>query len=225
MTEDSLKWDRMAVEAESRSSIYGFLSLVFGKEPSVELIRLMSGRQIEELLTRLGHRISFDEVEGSEEDLLEELVLEYTRLFLGPDPHISPHESVHRKDEKSPGLFWGDSTVDVKKFIEWIGLSYNREYHGIPDHISVEFELMQKLTAKEKEGWQDEDTETACICLEYERRFMEEHLLKWVPEFCDQVAGRTRVSFYRELAIFTKEFLLLESEHVSVNPTQGPKRT
>jgi len=43
-------------------------------------------------------------------------------------------------------------------------LKYRPDYTGIPDHISVELELMQKIAQREAKAW-EEDREGALRCL------------------------------------------------------------
>ena len=107
-------------------------------------------------------------------ELIEDLAVEYARLFLGPDKHISPHESVHHeRDGGDWGALWGKSTVEVKKFIESAGLEYISEYSGMPDHISVELEFMQQATSREAQAWESNDSEGALYCLKMEKKFLE----------------------------------------------------
>ncbi len=44
-------------------------------------------------------------------------------------------------------------------------------------------------------------------CLKVEKKFLDEHLSKWVPPFCDKVIAQANVPFYREMAGVTKDFL------------------
>ena len=133
-------------------------------------------------------------------------------LFLGPGEHISPHESVHRKNnDGKPGLLWGKSTVEVKRFIEFPGLHYTSDYTGPPDHISVELEFMQQATLREGQAWEEGDETAAKACLKYDKQFHEEHLMCWIPDFCDKVMAASKSPLYREMASLTKTFIEFES--------------
>ena len=148
-----------------------------------------------------------------DKELLEELAVEYTRLFLGPGRHVSPHESVHHpRDDGQWGSFWGKSTVEVKKLIESTGLDYKDAYKGMPDHISVEFEFMQQVILREEKAWEEADTETASACRQLEIKFIAEHLVRWIPTFCDEVIREAESPFYREMATLTKKFMEFEKE-------------
>ncbi len=208
--------EKVVSETADRSHVYGFLSVLYAKEPTDELVQFIGDGGVLECFQSLGFdvRSALGKKTGKKPLEVEDLVLEYTRLFIGPGPHISPHESVHRSDDPRSGFLWGDSTVDVKRFVEWIGLSYSEDYGGIPDHVAVEFELMQRIIEREKTAWREEDEESARRCLEYERKFMKEHLLKWVPDFCERVARETASGFYREMAEFTCAFLRSEDHFI-----------
>ena len=65
-----------------------------------------------------------DEFQQSPADELHEnLAIEFTRLFFGPGPHVSPHESIYAEVDGEAGGLYGAKTVEVKKFIETTGLT------------------------------------------------------------------------------------------------------
>lgn len=201
------KAQRMAV-ARQRSNIYGLLATVYRQEVSVDLLRQVKDPQFLGVLSDLGVQLTNDFLQKPEEELLSDLAVEYTGLFLGPGGHISPHESVHhQRGDGQSGMLWGESTAEVKKFIESTGLSYDSDYRGLPDHISVELEFMQQLALREEQAWREEDENGALDCLKIERKFLEQHLIRWVPIFCEKVIELAELPFYREMAALTKNFI------------------
>lgn len=206
---EEVKLKKKTEEAESRSYVYGLLSLVYREEPTTEFLKQIRSPEFVSALNDLGIELGEGFWTRHGEQLLEELVLEYTRLFIGPGRHISPYESVHREEE---GLLWGSSTVRVKTFIESSGLKYRSDFKGIPDHISVELEFMQKLTRYEAEAWEQQDHNKAIRSLELEKRFIKEHLLQWIPKFSELVIQEARLVFYREMAKLTKEYIIFEAK-------------
>ncbi len=205
-------------EARHRSDIYGLLATIYGQEITSDLLGQIKAPQF------LG-ALSVLEIEGidglmqkPEAELLEDLAVEYTRLFLGPGKHISPHESVHHQREDGQwGKLWGKSTVEVKKFIEATGLSYTDDYKGLPDHISVEFEFMQLLILAEEQAWMDEDRDKAVACRQVEKKFIEEHLINWIPNFCEKVVQEAELPFYKAVATLTRSFIEFEMEEMKKN--------
>jgi TorA maturation chaperone TorD len=103
-----------------------------------------------------------------------------------------------------------------KEVYRGTGLSYNEEFKGLPDHISVEFEFMQQLTLREEKAWK-EDPSQAQACRQVEKRFIEEHLICWVPSFCEQVLQEAELPFYRAMAALTRSFIEFEMEAISRN--------
>jgi len=203
--------------ARHRSDIYGLLATVYGQEITSDLLGQIKAPQFLGALSVLEVEGIDDLVQKPEAELLEDLEVEYTHLFLGPGKHISPHESVHHQREDGQwGKLWGASTVEVKRFIEATGLSYNEEFKGLPDHISVEFEFMQQLTLREEKAWK-EDSGQAQACRQVEKRFIEEHLICWVPSFCEKVIEETESPFYRAMAVLTRSFIALEVEEMNRN--------
>lgn len=202
--------------AQERSNIYGFLSIIYRQEPTSALIQQMRDPVFRKGLASAGIHIEEEILNQPEEKLIEDLAVEYTQLFLGPGKHISPHESVHHeRDDGDWGNLWGKSTVEVKKFIETAGLEYKSEYSGLPDHISVELEFMQELTKRELQAWKEKDREGALYCLKIEKKFIDEHLIKWIPPFCDKIISEAELSFYREMSRLAKRFIEFEAKEIN----------
>ena len=201
--------------ANFRSTIYGFLAAIYRQEVSSDLLQQIKDPQFLGVLTQLGIELNNGFFKKPEKELLEDLEVEYARLFLGPGKHISPHESVHHKKEGvQSGQLWGESTAEVKKIIESAGLEYKTEYTGLPDHISVELEFMQQVILREEQAWQDNDKETALLCQENEKKFVDEHLARWVPDFCNKVIQDAELPLYREMAKLTKNFIEFEMKEI-----------
>jgi TorA maturation chaperone TorD len=205
----------MAEIATGRSNIYGLLATLFREELTPDHLRQLKTSGFIEALSEQGEGLGEDFFGRSEGELIEDLAVEYTRLFIGPGRHISPHESVHHeRDDGDWGRLWGADTVEVKKFIESAGLQYRPEYSGLPDHISVELEFMHEVTKREAKAWEEEKREDALYLLKMEKKFMDRHLIKWIPSFCDKVISEAELSFYREVARLTRNFIELDKEEI-----------
>jgi TorA maturation chaperone TorD len=202
--------------ANFRSTIYGFLAAIYRQEASADLLQHIKDPQFLGVLTKLGIELNNGFFKKPEKKLLEDLAVEYARLFLGPGKHISPHESVHHKREDAQwGQLWGEATVEVKKIIASSGLEYTSEYQGLPDHISVELEFMQQVILREAQAWEEEDDKTALLCREHEKKFVDEHLFCWIPDFCEKVIKAAELPFYREMARLTRTFIEFEKEELN----------
>jgi TorA maturation chaperone TorD len=205
-------------EARHRSDIYGLLAAVYRQEITSDLIQQIKDPQFLRALSVLGVEAIDDLIQKPEAKLLEDLAIEFTRLFLGPGMHISPHESVHHQREDGQwGNLWGASTAEVKRFIETTGLGYSDDFKGLPDHIAVELEFMQQLTLREEQAWKEADAAKAGACRQVEKRFIEEHLIRWIPSFCEKVIQEAELPFYRSFADLTKSFIEFEMEEMNRN--------
>ena len=206
----------MTALAGQRGSIYGLLATVYRREMTSDLLHQIKDPQFLGVLSDLGIELNNGFFRKPDKELLEDLAVEYTRLFLGPGKHISPHESVHHKKEGTQsGQLWGESTAEVKKIVEASGLEYKTEYTGLPDHISVELEFMQHVVMREEQAWKDDDKETALLCQENGKKFVDEHLFRWIPKFCEEVITEADLPFYREMARLTRTFIEFEKQELN----------
>lgn len=222
--EKNEKQKDMAETAKERSNVYSLLATIFHKELTTPLLKQIKDPQFLNVLSEQGVQLGDDILKRSEDELIEDLAVEYTKLFLGPGGHISPHESVHHeRDDSDWGRLWGKDTVAVKKFIETAGFEYKSEYTGLPDHVSVELEFMQRATEREAQAWEEKDSDGALYCLKMEKKFIDEHLVPWLPLFCDKVIKDAELSFYREMAKLTKGFIELEKEEIDKYLSEAQK--
>lgn len=197
--------------AKARANVYGLLADIFRVELSQDLLSKLKDSEFSNALHTLN--LSLDELfkSTSQKQLLEDLAIEFTYLFIGPGSHISPHESMHtlaRFGEANE--LWGVVTVDVKKFMEGAGLKAAESFTGMPDHISIEFEFMQRLLLKEAEAWTAGEQELGANIIKIEKRFYDEHLSQWVTIFCDKVIKAAKGPFYRQFCEVTKAFIDFE---------------
>ena len=203
----------MAQMATARANMYGLLADVYREEPSEAFLSNLRDPEFSGTLKALD--IPLDDMldNSPSQQLAEDLAVEYTRIFIGPGPRISPHESLHveaRYGEEN-GL-WGRPTVAVKKFMEAAGLEVDDKFDGMPDHITVEFEFMQRLLEKEAEAWSKQDLELATNILNIEMKFYDEHLSLWILSFCDKIIENADHAFYKQFAEVTKDFIVFEND-------------
>jgi len=203
--------EKMARTAMEASGLYGFLAAIFRKEISPELLDQIRDSEFRTALQDLSPDLGWEFLDGSREQILGELAVEYTSLFLGPGGHISPHESVYSDNDST---LWGEETVAVKSYIEATGLEYKDSYTGLPDHISVELEYMGEIARHEVEAWESGDREKVENSLAFADEFMSKHIATWVPKFCTKVADSASLPFYRELAKLTGEFVESERQDI-----------
>ncbi|MBL6932177.1 MAG: molecular chaperone TorD family protein [Rhodospirillales bacterium] len=205
--------NNMVEMAIARANVYGLLADVFRDEPSDALLSKLREPEISGALKALN--LSLDDVFECtpQEQLVENLALEYTRIFIGPGSHISPHESMHTEARMGePNALWGEQTVAVKKFMEGAGVTIADSFSGMPDHITAEFEFMQQLLLTECEAWKNGEKELGLNILKIQKRFYDEHLSQWVANFCNKVIKATEQPYFKQFTEVTKGFIELEKE-------------
>lgn len=209
--------------AVSRSNCYGLLAMVFRDAPTPEMVARFKARPVTETLGSLGYDVAED-LAGELEEVTDRLREQYTHIFVGPGPHVPPYASVHHDGE---GCLWGDSTVLVKRFVEAAGLAFQGNWDSIPDHVSIELELMQRLTEHEATLWDraasdpahgssDNDNEAQLRRgLDIEEQFLRDHLCKWTPRFTERVVGIAPTGFYPQMAKLTESIVTSDLEFLA----------
>jgi TorA maturation chaperone TorD len=106
--------------------------------------------------------------------------------------------------------------ADISAFYRAFGLeiSEGTERH---DHISVELEFMGYLFFKEAYGKEKgHSAEKVALVQDGQRRFLKEHIGRWVPLFCRLLRKKGGDSFYGALANFTSIFIKKDMEVMGV---------
>ncbi len=191
--------------ARERSGLYGFLAEVFRAEPSPDLLRRIKDERFAAVLDAAGAHLGEELTDPPEDVLLEDLAVEYTRLFLGPGRHVRPYAATYLD---GPGAsLCGPAAVWARDFMERAGFALTPERRDLPDHVSVELEFMARMAACEAEAIEAGDAAAAAQCRWIQKEFLENHLGRWLPAFCGHAAEHAELSFYRELARLAGHFL------------------
>ena len=206
-----------------RAETYRLLAAVFGTEPTAEVLDRLRHPDVVEAFESLGVNVAMEldrlEAEpGGRQGLVDEIQCEYTRVFVGPGKHVGPYESLHRDDH--PAQHWGPSTAEVKRFIEHHGLSYDEEFQGMPDHISIEFQFIAMLADVEADAIERGEHEKVGQSREIQRTFYREHIVGWVPTFCDKVVECTKLEFYKSFARIAKA--VVEADAAEFSTSEEP---
>jgi TorA maturation chaperone TorD len=128
----------------------------------------------------------------------EELLVEYARLFVGPNElSAPPYGSVYLEEG---GKVMGESTARVMEFYKAEGLSMDEQFQNLPDHITAEMEFMYYLAYHEVEALEKNDREKAVYFLNRQEVFLRKFLDGWIVSFCAKIKEGTENDFYRALA-------------------------
>lgn len=142
---------------------------------------------------------------------LKALIPEYHRLFVGPGPlPAPPYESVYREGWR----VMGETTREAERQYAAAGYTLDPSLAELPDHAAAELVFMAVLCEEEATAWEAEDVSAALAWLEREKAFLRDHLVQWIPAFCDGLVTSTEAPFYRQVAVALKEFVGLDAERV-----------
>jgi putative dimethyl sulfoxide reductase chaperone len=205
--------DELARNATERSRLYGFLATVFRREPSAEFLCQLKTPELVVALAGAGVDLGNEFGTGNFADLAEDLAIEYTRLFLGPGKHISPHESVQLK--RGSGILWGPETSAVRKAYHQAGFDIGETETDIPDHLSVELDFLALLAGEEAQAWTDRDFAQTEKFLQIQLGFISSHLGKWAAPFCAKVKDQADFPFYPAFADLLRVHLAGEKAEIA----------
>lgn len=211
--------ENQAVMAVARANTYGLLARVFRSEPSPEFLSSLLETEFSSALGQMG--ISTESLfdGNSPGQLAEVLAGEFARLFIGPGPRLSPHQSLHVETSQGDNEYWSEETVQVKRFMAAAGVTLADSFTGMPDHLAAELEFMQKLAEQEALHWRAGEAETAGNVQAIQRRFFDEHLGRWVPAFCDKLTAASSHPYFKEMAELTRDFMIWDQAILDGNPS------
>lgn len=116
----------------------------------------------------------------------DDLAADFAAIYLTHAYRVSPCESVWRDEDK---LAWQEPTFAVRDWYSRYGLAVG-DWRVLPDdHMAYQLEFVAHLLEKN-------ETEAAA-------RFMDAHLLTFLPDFCTLIAERAATSFYSSLSRLT----------------------
>jgi TorA maturation chaperone TorD len=139
---------------------------------------------------------------------IESLLVDYTRLFLGPtDILAKPYGSVWLTEEKT---LMQDSTMNVSELYREAGFELDEQFRELPDHVAVELEFLYLLTFREHQAILRNDSSALASLSSLKKTYLGRHLGRWMPQFAAAVERGARSAFYRELAMLTHRFVKAE---------------
>ena len=96
--------------------------------------------------------------------------------------------------------------ADVAGFYRAFGAEPSGPAAERPDHAGCELEFLSFLAAKRLDAEQAGEAEVAGVCGEAETAFLRDHLGRWFPTFCREVAEASGCEVYRLLAVAGGQF-------------------
>ena len=117
-----------------------------------------------------------------ENTALQELQIEYTKLFLGPaNIKALPYASSYLEED---GLLMGETSRWVENIYREINMKVN--VADAPDHVAIELEFLYLLRSKKHFA---------------EERVFLEHFNSWYPQFQNRISQSKVSDFYTNLSL------------------------
>lgn len=139
---------------------------------------------------------------------LQDLLVDYTRLFLGPVRALAqPYESVW---SGADAALMTDRTMALVALYGEAGFELDEGFRDLPDHVAAELEFLYLLIFRENQARANGDPAASRAAGELRRRFLGAHLGAWVEPFAAAVREGAQTAFYRTLADLTAAFVALE---------------
>jgi TorA maturation chaperone TorD len=195
-------------EARAREGFYSLVSRVFVKEVDPAFLRALRDENIiaalsRELLDNIGSR--------KDEEIIEELAVEYASYFLSSGAFLSPYESVQASSE---GQLCGDDSSRALALYKKSGFDMAEACSLFADHFGIELEFMGHLCRMEASSLETGDVEGERRAKKLQTEFMDRHLGRWYRSFLQKMVQAAVHPFYREIASITAEFLDSEREYL-----------
>ncbi len=107
---------------------------------------------------------------------------------------------------------------DIAGFYKAFGVELSRDIHERMDHLSVELEFMHFVAYKESYARCHDGAEKTQIVVDAQKKFVKEHIGRWVPLFGKMLARKADYGLYRHMADLTGDWMDFEAAYLGVSP-------
>lgn len=163
-------------------------------------------------------------------DILNDLNPEQTKLSIQPTP-LPQLQDAHRHAfgltgslcyETEYGLpheyRQSQELADLSGFYRAFGFTLGGPIRERPDHLAVELEFMHVLALKEAYAANQGVAEQIEVCIEAQRKFLQEHLGRWIDLFTHSLALNAGQGVYSTLAQFAAGFIKADAAQLGAQP-------
>lgn len=183
---------RCLEERHERAAVYAFAAKLFLRELDQSTWNWLRRHQESLPGLELGER------DGRAQAPLDELAIDYCRIFVGPRDHVPPFQSVCQS-----GLLQSRAADSMKRYLQIVSVSDQAE--AMVDHFGLQLQLMGTILDGSVE---DGDLESLG---ELARSFFRDHLV-WSNAMLNRARQRAATDFYRSLIDWTLQFIKVERE-------------
>jgi putative dimethyl sulfoxide reductase chaperone len=194
----------------------------------------LCGEPVHQMLRASFAEIDIDNTAGSDaridgelESLLEQFKPEgfepFQQAYIAAFGHSArgdcPINEVEYGDIKADPLFQPHRLADLGAFYSAFGLELSGEASERLDHICCELEFMAVLAAKEAYALEQQaEDEQLALCRDAQKKFVREHLGRWVPAFTRRLEQLVGENVLGVLARVTRGLVLDECRRAGISP-------
>ncbi len=200
---------------EAREKMYRLLARFYRIEADEEMLEQLAQMKFPQDCPREmaeGYKLLQAAVSAHDDKMLENLAVDYARVFLGAGiinfDAAYPYESVYLSEKK---LIMQEPRDEVVTFYRSCGVDRSHELSEPEDHIAFELEFMAYLCGEAAEFARQGNEAKMQQSLNRQQEFLQKHLLKWQERFCNDVLKYAGTDFYRGAARITGSYLAMES--------------
>ena len=144
-------------------------------------------------------KIALQAIDTDSDETLEDVLWDFTRLFIGPYKlPCPPWESVYTSQKR---LLMQDAADATRALYAEFGLAID-DSNIMPDHIGAELNFLA-LVLEEV----DKESGSVSRFADVGEKFLNEHLLQWAPRFTQDMEEAAKSSLYKTLARATRNVL------------------
>ncbi|MBA2722834.1 MAG: molecular chaperone TorD family protein [Methylibium sp.] len=187
-------------EELARAEVYGLLAQLFIAAPAADFYEQLRVAPTEAPTPGAFLESSWGTLVASARRLpLETVATEYDALFQGiGKPEVFLYGSFHLA-----GAINDKPLVQLRHDLRALGLERIDSAGETEDHIASLCEVMRFLIAGD---------DPVLGSLAAQKRFHSDHLAGWTERLCEQIAGHGRADFYRDAALFARDFFAVERQ-------------
>ncbi len=153
---------------------------------------------------------AFQALQGSLNENLDDIIIDYNRLFIGPDIlKAPPWASVYLSEKKH---IFSEETLKVKSFYEKYQMDTQLLTNEPADHISLEFRFMAILFSH----LQQADAKNKEYILRDISLFLNNHFFPWVGLCLKDIKQNAQTDFYKNIAILASFTMGNLQKHKSI---------
>ncbi|MFK8113687.1 MAG: molecular chaperone [Rubripirellula sp.] len=176
-------------EIQAIENVYALLSRYWLRELDADTLFRLQQEPLKSAFQELGGTVPTESI--------EDLAIEYCRLFVGPREQLPPIQSVWKHAELE-----SECAVSVREFANLIG--YESSSESMFDHLGIQLDMMSHVLRQLRQ------TEGAEPYQEIAGEFYRRHLVWPIEKFLPAITERADLTFYSSLARVTQQFLEAE---------------